>query len=505
MASREKKTGKKRDESAKSEIANRIKTQPFIYIGTIIILIIVVIAFVFVPIMTPSGTFGGELIFGYYNRVPIQFVPNNFFHQQYERLIRFHQPSSDSPSYIMDMAQIWREAFELTVVQTGVLDEMRVAGFVAPENWVDREVAGLSIFQENGRFSSARYRALDNSTRLSIWRRTQEDIAFNMYISDLTSLRVSSDEGAFISSMASPKRSFDLAIFPLTDFPDSEVVSFLQNNPDHFRTVHLSRITITSSEREARQILEMVRSGVTTFEEAAVNHSQDWASDRGGDLGPMMAFQLQLELIEEPAWAQLINLGRGELSELITLPEGWAFFRAEEASIPADLNNPLHSQAIREFMVENSRGHIEDWHIERVEGFIDVVNERGFDRAVTEYGVTRSSLGPISLNYGDSLFFSTIRTAGVRELVNAGANQFFWTAAFFTPLRTPSRPLVIDNNVIVFYPLEEIDADEDEKASIESYYVYRALDSTSHGYRSYFLNNRKMDDRFDETFWSLWW
>ncbi|MCL2008542.1 MAG: SurA N-terminal domain-containing protein [Treponema sp.] len=505
MASREKKRSGKRDDSGKSEMLDRVRARPFLYIGTIVILVIIVIAFVFVPILSPRGGFGGELVFGYYNRAPIAFVPDNFFHQQYERMVRMYQPSTDSPSYLSDMAWIWREAFEATVIHMGVLDEMRIAGYVAPDSVVDREVARLPMFQENGRFSSARYRAMDSNTRMNIWRRVQESIAFDMYVSDLLSLKVPSPEGTFVSNMASPLRTFDVAIFPSVNFPESEISAFMQANPEIFTVTHLSRITITSGEREARQILESVRSGFSTFEEAAVNHSQDWAADRGGDMGSLMVHHLQYELVDEEARRILMNLSRGELSDLIRVPTGWAFFRAEENPAPADLDNPSHRSTVRSYILTNERGRIEDWLISEAERFIIATNQRGFDNALSEFGMFKQTLGPLPVNYGDSLLFSSVSNAGIPELANSGSDMFFWRAAFGTPLLTPSRPLVIGNDVIVLFPTEEVEAGEDDRRSIESYLSFRAMDSTSHGYQAYFMNNRKLDDRFEETFWNLWW
>ena len=505
MAAREKKQNTKKDDSSKSEIIERFKTRPFLYIGTILILVIVVIAFVFVPILSPRGTFSGDLVFGYYNRVPIQFVPGNFFHQQYQRLAQYRQPQPDSPNYLMEMGMIWREAFEITVIHTGILDEMKSAGYTAPELVVDREVAKLPIFQEHGRFSSARYRAMDNNTRMSIWRRVQEDIAFNMYFADLANIKIPSGEASFVANMASPKRSFDAAVFPATSFPNSQVISFMRANPDMFMITHLSRITITSSEREARQILESVRSGIFTFEEAARSYSQDWAAERGGDMGTMMVYHLQYEEIDEPTGLILLNLARGELSDLIQLPSGWAFFRAEENPVPANMNDPNNLNIVRNYINDYSRGLIEDWLISEAERFAAMTRERGFDQAIAQFGMTKSSFGPISLNYGDTMLFSAINTAGVSELAEAGRDDFFWRAAFFTPTRTPSNPLVIGNNVIVLFPLEENPADEDEIGAIESYFGFRAMESVSHSNQQYFLSNEKLDDRFEETFWSLWW
>jgi hypothetical protein len=402
------------------------------------------------------------------------------------------------------LANIWRQAFEEAAVRIAILDEMKQSGFIAPENVVDREMAELSVFQENGRFSSAKYRALDNSSRMNLGRQVQENYIVQTYMSDLNNIKSSSNEASFIASMASPKRNFDLAVFPLSSYPDSEVAAYAEAHTELFSVINLSRITIASGEREGRQILDSIKNGSTTFEEAARNYSQDWAAERGGDMGIIMAFELGYEITDEKARTGVLNLTRGELSELVKVSSGWSIYRVNEPVRPADLNDASEKNKIRNYLMSFTRGVIEDWIISSAEKLCSQARENGFDAAIDAAGLTKKSFGPIPLNYGNSALLSSIRTSGIQELENAGDNQFFWKAAFSTPLNSPSSPLVIGDNVIVLFPLEEISAEEDETEFIKSYYPYWISSAVADSFYIYFLSNKKMDDRFLETFYSLW-
>ena len=504
MASRDKKQPEKRDDSGKSEILHRMKTHPVLFFGTVVVLVIVIVAFVFVPAIVPEARGSGDLIFGYYNKVPIKYVPNNYFYQVQQSIAQSQQPSQDDPNFMSSFYQIWRQAFEETAIRMGILDEMKQVGYVVPEEVMNREMAELPHFQENGRFSSAKYRAMDNSSRMTLWRQVQESKTVGTYLSDLAGLKTASAEASFISSMASPKRSFDLVTFPFSDFPDSELRAYVDANRDLFRVIRLSRITISSSEREARQILELVKNGTTTFEEAAINNSQDWAAERGGDVGIVMAYDLTYEISDAEARESVLRLTRGEISDVIKVPSGWAFYRADEVVHPADLDDPTQSGRIRNYLLNFQRGYAEDWLISEAEKFSAQAREIGFDEAIAARNLTKKSLSPIPVNYGNTALFGSVRSAGVQELEYAGDNQFFWRAAFSTPLNTPSEPVVVGDNVIVLFPLEEILAEEDEIGFIEMYYPYWTSASTENNYRSYFLNNKKMDDRFQETFFRIW-
>jgi hypothetical protein len=218
-----------------------------------------------------------------------------------------------------------------------------------------------------------------------------------------------------------------------------------------------------------------------------------------------MVFELEYENLDAQARGRILNLAKGELSDVISTPHsGWVFYQVDEAPHTSDFSDSFQIYKIRNYIMNNFRGIAEDWVIAEAERFSRQVREMGFDAAVSTGNVQRNSFGPIPLNFGNSSLFSTISSAGVPELANAGTNQLFWRAAFSTPLNTPSRALVSGDNVVVLFPLEEIEADEDEINFIEMSYSYWIGGSSEDSYRSYFINNDKLDNRFLETFWKIW-
>jgi hypothetical protein len=509
MASRGKKTPVQEEGSSKSEFIRRFKANPLIFIGTVVILIIVIIAFVLVPAIVPDISMGrnADLTFGAYGKTPINYVPGGYFAQVRETLTWRYQQSSMDDSNSQFMAyQIWRTAFEETVVHTGILQEMKAAGYTPPVEVVDREVARLPQFQENGRFSAARYEELDNNSRLSLWRQVQESIIENYYREDMTGLLKPAQEGAFIGRMASPQRTFDMTFFSIDSYPDSEITAYAEENPDLFRITHFSKITINSNEREARQIFDSIKAGTTMFEDAARTHSQDSYAEKGGDMGVKLAYELTSEVPSAEDREKILALGKGDYSDIIRLESGWAFFRAEDAPHPADTGDPATLEKIRAYITEFERGRMEDWTIDRAEEFIAQSAESGFDGAVIERSLEKRRFGPIPVNYGGVDLFTTLASLQVGEISGAGSDENFWRTAFSTPLNTPSSPLVLGNNVLVLFPLEESEADEsvprDIESLISSYWLsYNAEQSI----RSFFLNNEKLEDRFFETFLRYFW
>mgnify|MGYP002353429976 CR=1 FL=1 len=157
MASKEKKPTVSKDDSALQDLARRFRANPFVFIGTVVILLLTVVAFVLVPALAPeAGQGGGKLSFGSYDGVSIDFIPGNYFAQQRDYYSEQYRASGNDLDVQFAAFQIWRAAFESTVIRTAALQEMKAAGYATPPKVVDRRMAELPVFQENGRFSAAR-------------------------------------------------------------------------------------------------------------------------------------------------------------------------------------------------------------------------------------------------------------------------------------------------------------------------------------------------------------
>ncbi|MDR2247378.1 MAG: peptidylprolyl isomerase [Treponema sp.] len=491
-----------RHEEEPSEFIRRFKANPFIFVGTIIILIIVIVAFVLVPAIVPEAGRTVELNFGSYNKIPINYVPGNYFAQVRENLARYRQNTMNESNALQVSLEVWRGAFEEAVIRTAVLDAVKQAGYTPSREGVDKEVA--EQFRVDGVFDAARYRQLDRSTRMSLWRGVRDSLIERRYREDVTGLRIPSKEIEFIAALASPQRSFDLVALPLSSYPDAEVAAYAAGHQDLFRFTHLSRITLSSSETEARTVLTSIQDGTATFEEAAGTYSQDGYADRGGDMGLKMIYELTAEIPDAEARTAVTALLAGEYSPVVKVPSGWAFFRAEVTPYPADTADAGVIAKIRSYLLDQERGRVEDWVIAQAEAFIALVKEAGFDAAAEAGELTKQSFGPLPLNYGGVDLFNSLRSAGIPELASAESNENFWRTAFSTTLETPSIPLVLGNNVVVLYPKEEIPAEESAVETIKSIYSsYWLSYNAEMGLRSFFLRSGKLEDRFFDAFYKF--
>jgi hypothetical protein len=498
MASKEKKTHEETD----SEMLRRFKAHPFVFIGIFLVLILVIVSFVLVPAIVPD--YGGrgnlDLTFGYYDKIPINYVPGNYFAQYYEMVARYRQ-NTESDNFGYMGYQIWREAYEGAAIHTAILQEMKKAGYTAPVKKVDREVAGLPQFQENGRFSAALYNRMDNNSRLTLWRQVQEEIAEKHFRSDVNGLLKPAAEAEFIGRMEVLQRSFKMTVFDVDAYPEEEYEAYARENTDLFRNVRLSMVTISSSEREARQVLDSVKNGETTFEDAARAHSKDMYADRGGDMGMKMYHELSVDIPEEETRDIVMSLWKGDYSNVIKTEAGWFFFRCEEAAQEADLNDPAVMEKVKSYLRNFERGRMENWAIEKANVFIALINESGFDEALSLQRLESRSFGPVPINFGNVELFTTLPVQSVPGLSGTAENENFWKAAFSTPVGKPSQWIVQGNSVLVLFPVEEIEAEASRQETVASNYTAYWLDyMIGQSMQQFFLNSPKMEDKFMDVY-----
>jgi hypothetical protein len=295
--------------------------------------------------------------------------------------------------------------------------------------------------------------------------------------------------------MSSPQRSFDMASFSVDAFPDSECIAYADEKPSLFRSIHLSRISAGSGERAARQILNSIKDGSSSFEDAARAYSQDSYADKGGDMGIRLVYELEQEIAAADL-EKITGLGRGEYSDVIQTGGSWAFFRVEEEVRPADVNDEAVMEKIRSYMRNFNRGRMEDWAVAQAREFIADANVYGFDAALRRQGKEKRSFGPLPINYGDVNLFAALANYYIPELSNSSTDENFWKAVFSTRINTFSEPLVQGSNVLVFLPTEQTEADEYSIDAIVSKYSAYRLTYLEQSIYAYFLNSDKLDNRF---------
>jgi peptidyl-prolyl cis-trans isomerase D len=485
---------------------------PMIYAGTIVVLVIVVIAFVFMPMGGGSASMsdnGRALNFGAYAGKPIEYGQGSYMALQVRDLNdRFRQQGLNEENYQLFAYQVYRGAFERTLLRVAAIDAVKRAGGSVTEAWLDSKVAENAAFQENGKFSAQKYHDATLAEKLSIRDQIRNDTLYQAYFSDVLSVGPSSKETAFVREMAKATRTVQYAAFPLSRYPDSEVASWGVAHAELFRSLSLSRITLTSSEADARKLLANVAGKKATFEEAAKASSKDAYAQKGGAAGPRFFSDIAAELSSKDDAEKLAALKSGELSPVLKTAAGaWAFFRADAEPAAADFAQAPVLAFVRDYMNRREKGSIEDWAIAQAKEI--AAAGVGFEAAAKKAGLALKSAGPFPINYGDltlSIYgqsaplFKSVSTAENAELSGASTSKKFFEAAFSLAPGAVADPFILGDNAIVLKVKEAGQAKDEETASIDFYYPYFFQSKAQAEVRDLFLKSPKLKDDFTKVF-----
>ena len=505
MAKNDKNSADQEKESLLLGVSKKFKQSPGLYIGSVVILVLVVVTFIGGDLLSGGGFgSGGDLTFGYYDKAPISWVPGNVFSQYVDRLLQYYRSQGMDNDF-----QVWHQAYEAAVTHTAILQIMKKSNYLVPQNTVDRNVAQLPHFKDDrGVFSQALFRQMSESSRSSLWRQTRDDLVKNMFYNDLFGTVISSSEADFIAGMSANTRSFDMVAFKVSDYPADEYFSFANENAELFNSIHLSRISI-NSEREAKRIHDSINNGTLLFEDAARSQSQDSYADRGGDMGIRYFYELDQEIPGVQDRQTIFALEKGALSGIINNNSEWSFYRIEEELTEANFEDDVVMETVRSYVSSYRRGLMEDWALAQAESFIEDAEGLGFDTAVRRYSLEKQSFGPLPINFGGLDIFTslesfTVEGLSAQDLGNIARNDNFWKTAFSAELNTPTEPIVQGNNVLVFLPIEQSEANEESISNISSMFSSYWMNSiTEQSLQLYFMKSAKMVDNFWDVYFRV--
>ena len=128
MPSREMRRATRRHHQKDGSIAQKKREMhPFLYAFSVVVLVIIVVTFILAP--ATRGTGGrSSFIFGYYKGKPIEYVPDNYFSRRKDAVADQLRQSGDQGDVAAKAYQVWRTAFDQTVLHTAILTEAEAGG-----------------------------------------------------------------------------------------------------------------------------------------------------------------------------------------------------------------------------------------------------------------------------------------------------------------------------------------------------------------------------------------
>lgn len=488
---------------------------PFVYGGTIVILIITIIAFVFIPSISTGVSSGSAPSFGSWKGKPITYTADSYFANQVAQINEYlRQQGMSDQNFQYYAFQVWQMAFQSTAVRTALIDIVKQSGFRVTEKGLDEAVATNAAYQQDGKFSVEKFNSTPLATKLSIRNTTREDLFVKRYYEDIYTIAPSTAEIAFVASMAKPQRSIEYTAISLADYPDAEAAAWGAKNADLFKTVGLSRITITTSEADAKKVLAQVKENKLSFEDAAKSHSKDSYADKGGDAGTVLYYVFEKDFTNKEDAKKIASLPKGEVSDVYKLGDKvWAFFKVNSELAPADFTKKAVLDEVKAYIYEKERGTLESWAIAKANSSLNLTDPAAFAASAKKANMALKKAGPFIINIGNPTFYAYGQQIPLLQgpyanndpaLDGAEQDEAFMTELFSAPKGKVSKPIVLGDSVVVFSVTDDTPATDDETALVKFAFPYFHQQVVDNQTRDTILKSKNLKDEFNKMFFKIY-
>ncbi|NCN04893.1 MAG: hypothetical protein GW949_04620 [Spirochaetales bacterium] len=476
---------------------------PFVYFFSVGVLILIALTFVIGPASLKFGfADSNEAVFGSYDDTDIVYEPGGFFAQQLQSLADQYQNAGIEIDF-QTSYQIWRTAFQQTLFHTAVLKEAESIGLTASADLVDEAIRTLPQFQTDGTFDLQLYQSTSQAEVLSLRQLIRDTSIYSRMLDDIQiGTVVSEQEASFITSLGNERRSVDYILFDQTDFPQSEVLSFVGANPQTFRALELSVITLGSQE-EADALLPRLK-GELTFEEAAIQYSQDIFAEDGGNRGIVFAFDLQRDFEDPTAMNTVFDLPQGSVSNPLAITSGQvALYRVNSAPRPLNLESSLELDQARSYLLSYESSLVRDYLESRAQEFSVAAKAQGFETAASSFRKTISRTNEFAFNPGNLSIFPTVLSSEGTEISNAQRVKEIYEYTFNLGLGESSNPIQLSSGYMVLTPVSVGAAPDFEKEYVEGYLLPQSIAGwVSQEIERAYLSPEKVEDNFDSAFFT---
>lgn len=438
-----------------------------------VILAIIVVTFVGAPVVSKIA--GDSTVhFGSYDGIPIERANGNYFDQFIQEANRQAESNAMYKNLPEEQKRmlVWNQAFQRAAIYVAFKREAELAGIVVSDDFVNQALLNHRAYLDaNGKYSSTLYHNTAAADQYKYFKETQNELLIKQYIYDQAySGIVSENQKTFLASMAYPQRKFSFVTFTDADFPDALVKDYAQKNKNLFRSINVSKITISSSEGDANKFRDEAANGTKTFEDLAKTNSKDAFAQSGGAMNTRYYYELKSEIEKKEDVDKLFGLGKGGLSPVFKKGNEWVFYKVNAGATDIDLNAASTLTTVRGYMTSNDRGQVEDYLEAQAKAFKTAATPKTFADAAKKMGKTVQTTGFVALNFGNFFGFERISSASTdRVFQSLSNNEDFFKKAFRTPKDGITDPVLAASAVLVLKvdDIKEAPAKDDREVSGE--------------------------------------
>ncbi|MDX9916116.1 MAG: SurA N-terminal domain-containing protein [Sphaerochaeta sp.] len=450
------------------------KTKQKITIGWalgMLILILIAISFVAAPAIE---AFVGKrntssLVFGKYGKENITYAYGNHFFEEVQNYADQYKGSGGDQTQLL--YQIWKGAYDSTVIHTAVNQLAKKAGIIASDEAVRRAIINSGAYHKDGKFDVETYQKASADTKNRLETQVRNSFPFQIVVDDIGSVLSSKAEALYVASLAETGRSFSyVAITPVL-YPNEAAVRYALEHERLFTSLDISIISLTD-ENLALSLSKDILLGTTTFEEAAREHSLDSFAADGGAVGNLFYYAIEPNFTNSDDASLLLGAKDGDLLGPFESQGAWTIWRVNSQARQADYTDEATLNGIKAYIATYEGEMIEPWLDEFAQQLKSEAVANGLEEVALTHDLDLISVSSTPYNAAQSTYMADLSyTDPAGLLYRATSNTDVARSLYASAEHTLLDPIKVNSS----YILVETGSDERDEGMgsyISMFYDY---------------------------------
>ncbi len=442
----------------------------FGWIAGMIILILIAVSFVMAPAIEAlvGGNKSNEIVFGKYGKDDVKYTSNNYFYDQVQNYASQYKTSDGNGT--QRLYQIWKSAYDSTVIFTAVNQMANKLHIIAVDDVVNRAIINSGTYNKDGKFDVDTFQKASAESKASVDRSIRRAIPYQTVISDVGSILSSDAEADYIAAMAADNRTFKYVSLDASLFPDQKASEYALMNKQLFYSMDLSVISV-QTEDEAKAIASSISSGTKTFEEAATESSKDSYASAKGKVGTVFYYGILPNFKNADQATQFLSAKAGDVVGPFEGTNGWALYRLDSAPKAPDFTDTATLASVKAYLAYNNDPIITDYLSSQADQFAsDAAN--GFEEAAAKANLDVNSVGATPLNISSSQYMNSFKTTDTKGLLaSVSSDEATGKLLFTEPVGTIVKPIKNGASYLVV-KIESDAKDENTSSYVKMFYNY---------------------------------
>lgn len=496
-------TGKKSAPVAKLQATVAVKTKRKITPGWVfgmLVLLLIAVSFVLAPALQafvrPKNADG--IVFGKYGKEEIKYAYGNYFYDQVQNFGTQYKNIDDNPT--QTMYQIWKSAYDSTVLYTAVNQLASQAGIIAADEVVNRAIINSGTYNKDGKFNVELYQKASTENKAAVEKSIRRAVPYQIVINDIGSALSSSAEASYIADLASRGRTFNYVDINSSLYPDEKASVYALQNKQLFYSMDLSIISV-ETQQEAQDIATKIAQGEHSFEEMARTSSKDNFAMNEGKVGTVYYFGLLPNFKNAEEATTLLTAHAGDVIGPVEGADSWTIYRVDSTPMEADYASPEVLLAVKAYLASSDEGVVEEFLSDLATSFYADAKE-DFATAAESAELDVVTVSPTPYNMAQSTYMNNFNyTDPQGKLTAAITSKDFAKTLFTVEPGTILEPIKNNASYLIVETGEEVN-DEGMGSYIEMFYNYLSGSQNQQDFSQALYTSDLFQDNFLMTFFS---